>query len=222
MRVRVNGEIYEVAEVPDLDRYKMHTIEAVIDRIVVRQPTTDENGETVGTDLTRLATRWRRRSRWATASLIIVADVTDRDNPKDRTFSEHFACVKCGTSLPEIEPRTFSFNSPHGACPTCTGLGVTAGVRPGADLRRGDDPRATAPSSPGGGRPTTMATATTARSCRPSAGNMRIPFRVPVKELSLKQREIILWGPPKKGERSASTTPTAKGRVATTRRASAA
>ena len=42
----------------------------------------------------------------------------------DRTFSEHFACVKCGTSLPEIEPRTFSFNSPHGACPTCTGLGT--------------------------------------------------------------------------------------------------
>ena len=56
--------------------------------------------------------------------VLVVSDVTDDAAPKDRYFSEHFACVKCGISLPEIEPRTFCFNSPHGACPACTGLGT--------------------------------------------------------------------------------------------------
>ncbi|MCB0050867.1 MAG: excinuclease ABC subunit UvrA, partial [Caldilinea sp.] len=123
VRSRVNGEMYEVTEVPDLDRYKMHTIEAVIDRIVVRPPGEDEAGESTGTDLARLADSVETALKLGNG-VLIVSDVSDRDNPVDRTFSEHFSCVKCGTSLPEIEPRTFSFNSPHGACPACTGLGT--------------------------------------------------------------------------------------------------
>ncbi|MGL4648709.1 MAG: excinuclease ABC subunit UvrA, partial [Caldilineaceae bacterium] len=121
VRVRVNGELYEVAEVPDLDRYKMHTIEAVVDRLVVRHtaPESDEPAM----DLQRLTDSVETALRLGNG-VMLVADVSDRDNPLDRTFSEAFACVNCGTSLPEIEPRTFSFNSPHGACPTCTGLGI--------------------------------------------------------------------------------------------------
>ena len=125
VRVRVNGETYEVSETPDLDRYKMHTIEAVIDRLVVRHPQLDENGspdEQSGTDLTRLSDSVETALRLG-EGVMVVCDVSDPDNPRDRTYSERFACAKCGASLPEIEPRTFSFNSPHGACPTCTGLG---------------------------------------------------------------------------------------------------
>ena len=126
LRVRVNGEIFEVTDAPDLDRYKMHTIEAVIDRLVVRKPSDRRPGadaaESPGTDLTRLSDSVETALRLG-EGVLIVSDVTDRENPRDRTYSEHFACVKCGTSLPEIEPRTFSFNSPHGACPACTGLG---------------------------------------------------------------------------------------------------
>ena len=55
--------------------------------------------------------------------VVFVSDITEAEQPQDRLFSEHFACPVCGISLPEIEPRTFCFNSPHGACPTCTGLG---------------------------------------------------------------------------------------------------
>ncbi len=124
VRVRVNGEIYEVSEPPELDRYKMHTIEAVIDRLVVRHPRPSEDGDAEpapGTDLTRLSDSVETALRLGEGVMIAV-DVTDPDAPRDRTFSEHFSCVKCGASLPEIEPRTFS-NSPHGACPTCTGLG---------------------------------------------------------------------------------------------------
>ena len=199
MRARVNGELYEVTEAPDLDRYKIHTIEAVIDRIVVQAPGEDEEGEPTGTDMTRLADSVETALKLGNG-VLIVSNVTDRDHPVDRTFSEHFSCVKCGTSLPEIEPRTFSFNSPHGACPTCTGLGSLQEFDPelifdeettlenGAVIpwRRQNDEE-------GEGYYRQILRAV----CK----QYGIPFRVPVKELSLKQRDIIVWGTPKKGEK---------------------
>ena len=62
--------------------------------------------------------------------VLVVSDVSDRDNPVDRAFNEQFACTKCGASVGEIEPRTFSFNTPHGACPACTGLGIKLEIDP--------------------------------------------------------------------------------------------
>ncbi len=199
VRARVNGEMYEVGEVPDLDRYKMHTIEAVIDRIVVRPPGADEEGENTGTDVARLADSVETALKLGNG-VLMVSDVSDRDNPIDRTFSEHFSCVKCATSLPEIEPRTFSFNSPHGACPACTGLGMLqefdpelifdedATLEDGAIIpwrRQNDDD--------GDGYYRQILRAV----CK----QFGIPFRVAVKELSLKQRDVIVWGTPKKGEK---------------------
>ncbi|GIV80323.1 excinuclease ABC subunit UvrA [Litorilinea aerophila] len=202
VRVRVNGQLYEVTEVPELDRYKMHTIEAVIDRIIVRHPRPDPDNpgeELPGTDVTRLSDSVETALRLG-EGVMIVADVTDADNPKDRTYSEHFACIKCGTSLPEIEPRTFSFNSPHGACPTCTGLGTLQEFDPDLILeedlslaegavrpwrrQNGDD---------GDGYYQQLLQAV----CRQFA----IPYQVPVRELSRKQRDIILYGPPRKQEK---------------------
>lgn len=200
VRARVNGETYEVAEVPELDRYKMHTIEAVIDRIVVRTPQPDDAGDGVeGTDVTRLTDSVETALKLGNG-VLIVSDVSDRDSHKDRTFSEHFACVKCGTSLPEIEPRTFSFNSPHGACPTCTGLGSMQEFDPELifDEEMTLDEGAVIPwrranedESDGYYRQLLHAV------CKQFA----IPFRVPVKQLSLKQRDVLLWGTPKKGEK---------------------
>ena len=202
VRVRVNGEIYEVADVPDLDRYKMHTIEAVIDRMVVRRPVPDPDNpgeETPGTDRTRLSDSVETALRLGEGVLIVV-DVGDPQNPKDRTFSEHFSCVKCGTSLPEIEPRTFSFNSPHGACPTCSGLGSLQEFDPELildeelSLRNGAvRPWQRQFEDEGDGYYRQVLHAV----CRQYA----IPFMVPVKEFSLKQRDIILYGPPRKGEK---------------------
>ncbi|HAJ36781.1 MAG TPA: excinuclease ABC subunit UvrA [Chloroflexi bacterium] len=199
MRVRVNGELYEVSEAPELDRYKMHTIEAVIDRIVVQPPGVDPDGEPTGTDLTRLADSVETALKLGNG-VLIVSNVTDRNQPVDRTFSEHFSCVKCGASLPEIEPRTFSFNSPHGACPACTGLGSLqefdpelifdeeATLEDGAVIpwRRQND-------EDGEGYYRQILRAV----CK----QYGIPARVPVKELSLKQRDVILWGTPHKGEK---------------------
>ncbi|MBP8293368.1 MAG: excinuclease ABC subunit UvrA, partial [Caldilineaceae bacterium] len=198
-RARVNDELYEIDATPDLDRYKNHTIEAVIDRIVVRPPGEDEAGEATGTDLTRLADSVETALKLGNG-VLIVSNVSDPNTPKDRTFSEHFSCVKCGTSLPEIEPRTFSFNSPHGACPTCTGLGTFQEFDPelmfdeemslekGAVIpwrRQSEDDN----------------DGYYLQVLRAVAKQFGIPFRVPVKELSLKQRDIILYGTPKKGEK---------------------
>jgi excinuclease ABC subunit A len=124
VRVRVNGEVHDVDEEIELDRYKMHTIEAVVDRLVVHHG--DGNGR--GMDRTRLADSVETAIRLG-GGVMVVAN-TSVEPSRDQLFSEHFACVHCGISLPEIEPRSFSFNSPHGACPACTGLGTELEIDP--------------------------------------------------------------------------------------------
>jgi excinuclease ABC subunit A len=117
VRVRVDGRIYDVDEEIELDRYKMHTIEAVVDRLIIPEPAAgQENGF-----------RSRLTDSIETAlqlgdGVVIINDVS-AEPPRDILYSEHLACPVCGISLPEIEPRTFSFNTPHGACPECQGLG---------------------------------------------------------------------------------------------------
>jgi excinuclease ABC subunit A len=132
VRVRVNGQVRDVDEEIELDRYKMHTIEAVVDRLVVHHGDGDGDGHSPhagGMDRTRLADSVETTIKLG-GGVMMVTDVTDAGNPRDQLFSEHFACVHCGISLPEIEPRTFSFNSPHGACPACTGLGTELEIDP--------------------------------------------------------------------------------------------
>ena len=121
VRVRVDGEVRDVDEQIDLDRYKMHTIEAVVDRLIV--PDERENGfQSRLTDSMETALQLGD-------GLVIVNDVSS-DGGRDVLYSEHLACPVCGISLPEIEPRTFSFNSPHGACPECEGLGTQMKLDP--------------------------------------------------------------------------------------------
>ncbi len=128
VRVRVNGQVYQVDEEIKLDRYKNHTIEAVVDRLVIRHDTHDASEEAQ-------AARSRLTDSIETAlrlggGIVIINDVTDADNPADHLYSEHLYCPYDGTSILEIEPRTFSFNSPHGACPACQGLGTKKEIDP--------------------------------------------------------------------------------------------
>ncbi|HEC23100.1 MAG TPA: excinuclease ABC subunit UvrA, partial [Chloroflexi bacterium] len=125
VRVRVDGEITDVDERIELDRYKMHTIEIVVDRLVVRHYS-DPEGEEAN------AARFRLTDSIETALEIGdgIAIVNVATENKDILFSEHLACAHCQISLPEMEPRTFSFNSPHGACPDCQGLGIRLEIDP--------------------------------------------------------------------------------------------
>jgi excinuclease ABC subunit A len=114
-RVRVDGKIHELSEKVQLDKNKKHSIEAVVDRLITGQP----GGQGRIADSVETALKLG-----AGVVLVSVAD------GEDLLFSEQFACVHCGISLGEIAPRTFSFNSPHGACNECTGLGVKLEIDP--------------------------------------------------------------------------------------------
>ena len=121
VRARVDGEIRDVNEEIALERYKMHTIDAVVDRLVVQ----DTGVAETGTDRLRLADSVETALKLGDG-LVKVA----LEDGTEFLYSEHLACAYCGISLPEIEPRTFSFNSPHGACPACTGLGSLLEIDP--------------------------------------------------------------------------------------------
>ena len=111
IRARIDGEICDLSDPPELALQKKHTIEVVVDRFKVRSD---------------LATRLAESFETALELSGGTAVVADMDNPEaeELVFSANFACPHCGYSVPELEPRLFSFNNPAGACPTCDGLGV--------------------------------------------------------------------------------------------------
>ena len=127
-RVKVDGEFYEIADVPALDKKFKHDIDVVVDRVVVREDMAARLADSLETCLTL-------------ADGLAIAEFADKPLPEAETaaggsankslnethervlFSEKFACPVSGFTIPEIEPRLFSFNNPHGACPTCDGLG---------------------------------------------------------------------------------------------------
>ncbi len=114
VRVRVDGNIYDLSQQIKLDKNKKHSIDVVVDRLVVNPKIAQRLTDSVETAL-NLA-----------SGLVIINNL----NGEDRLFSEHFACVDCGVSYEEISPRMFSFNSPYGACPTCNGLGKVMEIDP--------------------------------------------------------------------------------------------
>ncbi|HLA98134.1 MAG TPA: excinuclease ABC subunit UvrA [Anaerolineales bacterium] len=126
VRARVDGQVYELDEDIQMDRYKMHTIEAVVDRLVLRRAEDQMEAQAFRSRLTdSVETALKFGDGY-----LVIQDVTDPDHPADLHFSEHLACPEHGSVLPEIEPRTFSFNTPHGACPDCQGLGGKLEIDP--------------------------------------------------------------------------------------------
>ncbi|RME06702.1 MAG: excinuclease ABC subunit UvrA, partial [Anaerolineae bacterium] len=128
-RARVDGVVYNLDEdAVEMDRYKIHTIEAVVDRLIIRHYEDEEEAQNFRT---RLTDSVETALKFGEGYLIVqmveggrrTTDGDQRSANNDLFFSEHLACPSCQISLPEIEPRTFSFNTPHGACPECQGLG---------------------------------------------------------------------------------------------------
>ena len=120
-RVKIDGEFYEIAEAPALDKKYKHDIDVVVDRIVVREDIASRLADSLETAL-------------KLTDGIAVAEYADNkdgdDDPERLIFSQRFACPVSGFTIPEIEPRLFSFNNPFGACPACSGLGKVARVDP--------------------------------------------------------------------------------------------
>src|SRR6266568_34223 len=124
VRARVDGETYELAQVPKLNRRQNHDIAVLVDRLVVRRADRGRLADSIETALK------------AADGTVEVVQQRGGGGAKSTLFSERYACPQCGLSLPELEPRQFSFNSPFGACPECSGLGTKREVDP--DLVLGD------------------------------------------------------------------------------------
>jgi len=180
-RVRVDGVVYAIAEVPKLKKQEKHTIEVVVDRLTVKAESKTRLTDSIETAL-RLA-----------SGLVILdfVDIKVGAPDRERTFSEHMACHDCGLSFEELEPRSFSFNSPFGACPECTGIGTKLEVDeelvvPDDDLSINDG--AIAPWSGG------QSSEYFARLLEALAEELKFSLDNPWRKLSTKAREAILHG----------------------------
>ena len=127
-RVRVDGDVRDLDEEITLDRYVIHDIEIVVDRLIIRQYDDDQYEEATAFE-TRLTDAIETALELGDGR-IIIQDVTDRDNSVDHLFSEDLACPNGHGSVPQPEPRLFSFNTPSGACTTCQGLGFSLEIDP--------------------------------------------------------------------------------------------
>lgn len=125
VRVRVDGTIYNLDEDIKMDRYKIHTIEAVVDRLVIGNTESEEDKQSA---LTRLTDSVETALKVGEGH-VTIQNISKEPN-EDYYYSEQLACPVHGSIIPEIEPRTFSFNTPHGACPDCQGLGTKMEIDP--------------------------------------------------------------------------------------------
>jgi excinuclease ABC subunit A len=137
-RVRVNGTLYDLDDAPKLDKKKRHSIEVVVDRFVVRRPVDEKGKPLPPEDRSRLSDSVETALKLGEGLVIISSAAAEGSKPtfEERLFSEKLGCPYDGTVMDDLEPRSFSFNSPHGACPECTGLGFRLEV----DAERVIDP----------------------------------------------------------------------------------
>jgi len=176
-RLRVDGKIYDVQDQIKMDKYKIHHIEVVVDRLSVRADIRKRLSDSVETAL-------------KVGEGILIVDFNG-ERP-DQTFSERYACVDCGTSLSEIEPRIFSFNSPYGACVECNGLGTKMEIDPEALIPDASKPwtAAIAPWKKGQGHYMMYYRAV----LREIANIYDVDTRLAFSELDKKFKDIVFYG----------------------------
>ncbi len=183
VRARVDGQVRDLSEEIKLDKNRKHTIEVVVDRLVVPKRDDEEMDSTRG----RLADSLETALKLGAGTVrVTVAE------EEELVFSEKFACVECGFSLGEVAPRNFSFNSPHGACPECTGLGFKLEVDPDLVIPNRD-------LSIGEGAIQPWSRASTSDSYYANilgavASEHGFSFKVPVRDLTSDQLNVLLYG----------------------------
>jgi excinuclease ABC subunit A len=174
VRVRINGDLFPLDDPPQLDKRKNHTIEVVVDRLLVKQGIASRLEQSIATAL-KLA-----------SGLVTVAVV----GGKEFTFSEKLACPDCGISVPQLEPRSFSFNSPYGACPACNGLGSKYDFDPAKVVADWTRPLFDGGLGPG------SASAILKRTLELAAYAHGFDLDTPFEKLPLKTQNLILYGYP--------------------------
>ncbi len=197
VRMRVDGALFELDEVPALDKRYKHDLEIVVDRLVV-----------AATDISRLRESCEQAAGLS-GGTVVVAGADPETKMEDMLFSQQFACVYDGISIEEPQPRNFSFNNPHGACPACTGLGAKLEVDPDSlitDPERSISEGAVSGWSWGPGQQWMD------ELIRSVCREHRIPVNQPWGSLSKAQQQLILYGL-KTGQTVAMSMRSASGRV---------
>jgi len=177
VRARINGELFPLDDPPQLDKRKNHTIEVVVDRLLVKQGIASRLEQSIATAL-KLA-----------SGLVTVAVVSG----KEFTFSEKLACPDCGISVPQLEPRSFSFNSPYGACPACNGLGSKYDFDPAKVVTDWTRPLFDGGLGPG------SSSAILKRTLELAAYAHGFDLDIPFEKLPVKTQNLILYGYPPTG-----------------------
>jgi len=172
VRVRIDDYIHDLSEEFELHKNKKHTIEAVVDRLRIGQAENSRIADSVETAL-------------KLGAGVVLISIVERE---ELLFSEHFACVYCSVSLGEIAPRTFSFNSPHGACPECTGLGMKLEIDPDMVI-----PNKKLSVSEGAIRPWVWASWRIGQ-LEDMARQHGFSLRTPINELSREHLNLVLYG----------------------------
>lgn len=176
VRARIDGEIVDLQDDINLERYKKHTIEVVVDRLIVK-----EGYKSRLTDSMELALK--------IAKGLAVVKVIDGD---EMHFSSNYACVDCGITLEEITPRMFSFNNPYGACPDCTGLGTVYTMDPDAAIKDWNLSIEEGAINVGGWKNTADSYAMSI--LRQLGKEYKFSLSTPLKDLTDKQKDVILYG----------------------------
>ncbi len=192
-RVRVDGDIRSLDEEFDLDRYKIHTIEAVVDRLVIRHHDNKEEAQAARSRLTdSVETALKFGDGYMT--IAFTPQGGEEQVASDIHYSEHLACPEHGTTITEIAPRTFSFNTPHGACPACEGLGHKLEIDPELlipDKELSLNEGAVSVSEWGGPREEGGYYWQTLQA---AANHYKINLDKPYRKLNEKERDLILYG----------------------------
>lgn len=189
-RVRVDGEIFDLDDEITMDRYAIHNIEVVVDRLVIRNYA-DKNSEDARNAETRLNDAIETALELGDG-LVIVNNLSE-EPATDTLYSEHLACINGHGSLPEIEPRTFSFNTPKGACPECQGLGFRMEFDPELVIANADLSIQQGAIRASGWNFTEKDT--WAWNISQSLHNVyKVPLDVPWKDLSKEHQDLFLYG----------------------------
>ncbi len=200
VRVRVNSEMRDVNDEIDLDRYKNHSIEIVVDRLVTRRfdDPESEDARAVESRLTDAVETALKHGD----GVVIINDVTDREDFTDTLYSERLACVNGHGSLPELEPRTFSFNSPDGACAECQGLGMRLEFDPDLIVPNQDETlEGGAINAPGWNSTDSY----TIQWMLAAMRQLGVPVNTPWRELTEAQRNIVMYGTAERAVRRSFT-----------------
>ena len=207
-RARIDGAMTELTEGMRLDKRKNHTVEAVVDRIILK-PLPANGNETATPPLADPSNREPRtrngQPRFDTRRLetsvakalqmakgLVLIGIQGANRAQDETlYSSSMACPDCGIDVPRLEPRSFSFNSAYGACPQCNGLGSTYDFDPAKTITDWSKPLLDGAMGPGSG------SAYLQRLIRLAAERYKIDLKLPFSELTKPQQDLLLYGPPR-------------------------